>query len=105
MNPADKYHLVVYWSDEDQCYVGRRPDLFYGGTHGDNPEQVFKALREMVAEAVEAYQAEGKPLPMCTSARTPTLSLLHFTLDGDAGNSRLPCELELGYHGLRRRMT
>ena len=69
------------------------------------PEQVFKALREMVAEAVEAYQAEGKPLPMCTSARIPTLSLLHFTLDGDAGNSRLPCELELGYHGLRRRMT
>jgi predicted RNase H-like HicB family nuclease len=63
MNPADRYHLVVYWSDEDQCYVGLCPDLFYGGTHGDDPEQVFKDLRAIVADVVESYKAEGKPLP------------------------------------------
>jgi hypothetical protein len=37
--------------------------LFYGGTHGDDPEQVFKDLRAIVADVVEAYKAEGKPLP------------------------------------------
>jgi predicted RNase H-like HicB family nuclease len=63
MNPADRYHLVVYWSDEDQCYVGLCPDLFYGGTHGDDPEQVFKDLRAVVADVVESYKAERKPLP------------------------------------------
>ena len=63
MNPADRYHLVVYWSDEDQCYVGLCPDLFYGGTHGDDPEQVFKDIRAIVAGVVESYKAEGKPLP------------------------------------------
>ena len=63
MNPADRYHLVVYWSDEDQSYVGLCPDLFYGGTHGDDPEQVFKDLRAIVADVVESYKAEGKPLP------------------------------------------
>jgi predicted RNase H-like HicB family nuclease len=63
MNPADRYHLVVYWCDEDHCYVGLCPDLFYGGTHGDDPEQVFKDLRAMVADVVESYKAEGKPLP------------------------------------------
>ncbi|HYY29549.1 MAG TPA: type II toxin-antitoxin system HicB family antitoxin [Chthoniobacterales bacterium] len=63
MNPADRYHLVVYWSDEDECYVGLCPDLFYGGTHGDDAEQVFKDLRAMVADVVESYAAEGKPLP------------------------------------------
>ena len=63
MNPADRYHLVVYRSDEDQCYVGLCPDLFYGGTHGDDPEQVFKDLRTDVADVVESYKAEVKRLP------------------------------------------
>jgi predicted RNase H-like HicB family nuclease len=54
MNPADRYHPVVYWSDEDHCYVGLCPDLFYGGTHGDDPEQVFKDLRAIVADVVES---------------------------------------------------
>lgn len=61
MNPADRYHLVVYWSDEDQCYVGLCPDLFYGGTHGEDPEQVSKYPRRIVADVVESYKAEGMP--------------------------------------------
>ena len=60
---SSRYHFVVYWSDEDQCYVGLCPDLFYGGTHGDNPEQVFKDLRAIVADVAEGYKAEDKPLP------------------------------------------
>jgi predicted RNase H-like HicB family nuclease len=54
---------MVYWSDEDQHYVGLCPDLFFGGTHGDDPEQVFKNLRMIVEDVVESYKAEGKPLP------------------------------------------
>ena len=42
---------------------GTCPDLFYGGTHGNDPEQVFKNLRMIVADVVESYKAEGKPLP------------------------------------------
>lgn len=34
-----------------------------GGTHGDDPVQVFKDLRTVVADVVESDQAEGKPLP------------------------------------------
>src|SRR4051794_40174383 len=63
IDESSRYHLVVYWSDEDQCHVGLCPDLFYGGTHGDNPEQVFKDLRAIVADVVESYKARGKPLP------------------------------------------
>ena len=28
------YTLVVEWSDEDQCYIRRCPELFGGGVHG-----------------------------------------------------------------------
>jgi len=31
MKPADSYLHFVKWSDEDQCYIGYCPDLFYGG--------------------------------------------------------------------------
>jgi hypothetical protein len=34
---ADQYEKIVYWSDEDQCYIGMCPELFYGGVHGDDP--------------------------------------------------------------------
>jgi hypothetical protein len=39
------------------------PELFCGRTHGDDPEQVLKDLRTIVADVVESYKAEGKPLP------------------------------------------
>ena len=36
MKPEDRYHRFVRWSDEDQCYIGYCPDLYFGGTcHGD----------------------------------------------------------------------
>ena len=36
MKMSSRYVKIVEWSDEDQCYVGSCPGLFYGGCHGDN---------------------------------------------------------------------
>jgi predicted RNase H-like HicB family nuclease len=63
----DPYRYVVYWSQEDGCYVGQCPELFYGGVHGDNPEAVFKALRQAAQEVMADLEAEGKPLPLATA--------------------------------------
>ena len=62
MNP-DPYHYVVYWSEEDQAYVGQCPDLFYGGVHGDDPQKVFNELREVAAEVLATHRRNGRPLP------------------------------------------
>jgi predicted RNase H-like HicB family nuclease len=59
----NEYHFVVNWSEEDQCYIGRCPDLFLGGVHGDDPEKVFKEIREVAKWVVETYCQDGKPLP------------------------------------------
>jgi len=40
-----------------------------GGTQGDDPKQVFKDLRAMVADVVESYQAEGNELTLHFQAR------------------------------------
>ncbi len=62
-NPADVYEKVVYWSEEDQTFIGTCPDLFYGGVHGDDPVEVFKELCEVVEEWVDIMFKDGKPLP------------------------------------------
>lgn len=59
----NEYHFVVNWSEEDQCYIGRCPGLFLGGVHGDNPEKVFKEIREVAKWVLEIYRQDGKPLP------------------------------------------
>lgn len=63
MKHEDEYHKWVEWSDEDQVYIGRCPDLFIGGCHGDDPVAVFAELCELVEEMVASYEQEGKPLP------------------------------------------
>jgi hypothetical protein len=36
MKSEMSYAKVVEWSEEDQCFVGSAPGLFYGGCHGDD---------------------------------------------------------------------
>ena len=60
---SDLYKKIVYWSDEDNCFIGTCPELMYGGVHGDDPVEVFKELSEAVEEVVEIFRQDGKPLP------------------------------------------
>ena len=63
MSLGARYPKIVEWSDEDQCFVGRCPSLFYGGCHGDDEVAVFAELCELVEETIESFQRDGKPLP------------------------------------------
>ena len=63
MAKGDRYVKVVEWSDEDKCFVGSCPELFYGGCHGGDAKQVFAELCELVDEAIETLEEAGKPLP------------------------------------------
>lgn len=62
MRPGDQYHKWVEWSDADQVYVGKCPDLI-SGIHGDNPVQLYAELCEVVADIVNHFQMEGRKLP------------------------------------------
>ena len=63
MKEADKYVKLVEWSDEDQCFIGSCPELFYGGCHGDDPRAVFDELCQIVEETIVLYKQDRKPLP------------------------------------------
>lgn len=69
MNEKHRYVKIVEWSDEDQCFVGSCPGLFYGGCHGDDERQVFTELCELVDETITLYKNSGKSLPPSTSGK------------------------------------
>lgn len=63
MSKGDRYLKLVEWSEEDGCFIGSCPELFYGGCHGSDAKAVFAELCEIVDEAVEVCERDGKPLP------------------------------------------
>jgi predicted RNase H-like HicB family nuclease len=69
MKQKDRYVKLVEWSDEDQCFIGSCPELFYGGCHGDDPRAVFDELCRIVEEMIELYKQDGKPLPSPLSGK------------------------------------
>lgn len=50
------------WSDEDQVYIGKCPDLITG-IHGDDPVKVYEELGEIVQEVIDHFQQIGRKLP------------------------------------------
>ncbi|WP_082674628.1 pilus assembly protein HicB [Thiohalocapsa sp. ML1] len=62
MKDHDKYHKWVEWSDEDQVYVGKCPDLITG-IHGEDPVVLYGELCAVVQDVIRHFGAEGKPLP------------------------------------------
>ena len=62
MKTSDKYHKWVEWSEEDQVYIGKCPDLMTG-IHGDDPVSVFRELNEVVEDVIAHFQSAGRPLP------------------------------------------
>ena len=63
MKDSARYRKIVEWSEGDQCFVGRAPDLMMGGCHGLDERAVFDELCQIVDEWIEMYKREGKPLP------------------------------------------
>ena len=69
-NSSDNYLKIIEWSDEDSCYIGTSPGLFIGGIHGDDQQQLFQELCEVVEETIQLFEATGKPLPAATTNKT-----------------------------------
>lgn len=70
MKTSAPYAKVVERSEDDNCYVGSCPGLFYGGCHGEDEGPVFAELCRVVEETIELHTEVGKPLPSPTAART-----------------------------------
>ena len=65
------YHINIFWSEEDGCYVADVPDLFPCSAFGDTPE---RALTEALAAKglwLEVARETGRPIPQPTYRPAP----------------------------------
>ena len=62
MKEIDQYLKWVEWSDEDQTYIGKCPDLITG-IHGEDPVTLYQELYEVVADVINHFKIENRALP------------------------------------------
>ena len=60
---AARYVKFVEWSDEDQCFIGRCPELMLGGVHGEGEAKVYAELCVAAEEMLELIHRDGQELP------------------------------------------
>lgn len=69
MSKGDRYVKLVEWSEEDDCFIGSCPGLFFGGCHGSDAKSVFSDLCEIIEETIQLYEQDGKQIPAPMSGR------------------------------------
>jgi predicted RNase H-like HicB family nuclease len=57
------YHINVFWSDEDGCYVAAIPDLRGCSAFGDSPEQAVREVQVAKQLWIQAARAKGIAIP------------------------------------------
>jgi len=57
------YHINLFWSDEDTCWIADVPDLKYCTTHGDTPAQALVNIEEAMDGWLEVARDKGIAIP------------------------------------------
>lgn len=60
----DHYHVNVFWSDEDACWVADVPDLACCSALGESPELALREVQAAKALWIAAAQASGRVVPI-----------------------------------------
>src|ERR1035441_8035349 len=84
---AARYAKFVEWSDEDQCFIGRCPEIMVGGVHGGDEARVYAELCQAVEEMLELIHADGHTLPEPLAAKKFRRKILYGIVSGCRGNA------------------
>ncbi|MGH2746410.1 MAG: type II toxin-antitoxin system HicB family antitoxin [Actinomycetota bacterium] len=57
------YHINIFWSDEDQCYIADVPDLEFCSAHGPTPQEALDQVLIAKEGWLEVARKHGDPIP------------------------------------------
>jgi predicted RNase H-like HicB family nuclease len=57
------YHINVFWSDDDGCWIADVPDLEFCTAHGSSPAEAVKQVEVAMAAWLDAARKAGNPIP------------------------------------------
>ena len=58
-----KYEIIIYWSNEDEAFVGEVPELPGCMAHGETQEATLNAVGEAVKLWLDTAREFGDPIP------------------------------------------
>ena len=59
----EDYHINIFYSKQDECYVADIPDLRFCSAFGDTPEQALAEVEVAKQAWLEAARKSGKRVP------------------------------------------
>lgn len=65
---ASQYVKIVEWSEVDDCFIGRCPELFGGGVHGPDEAKVYAELCEVVTDVLGELAGDKAPAPIAAQS-------------------------------------
>ena len=57
------YHINIFFSEEDACYIADIPDLKYCSAHGETPEEALAEVLIAKAAWLDVAREHGTPIP------------------------------------------
>ena len=60
------YHINVFYSEEDGCYIADIPDLRYCSASGSTPEEAVREVQIAKIAWLKVARDRGKPIPKPT---------------------------------------
>ena len=55
--------IIVFYSDEDECYIADIPDFEMCSAHGDTPEEALAEVLIARDAIIEVMKEDGLPIP------------------------------------------
>lgn len=58
-----KYEIIIYWSNEDNCYIAEVPELSGCMTDGATMAEALENADVIIGEWIETAKALGRDIP------------------------------------------
>ncbi len=58
-----RYEIVIYWSEEDGCFVAEAPELPGCMAHGATDAEALENIHQAMELWLESARADGAPVP------------------------------------------
>lgn len=58
-----KYERIIYWSNDDECWLAEVPELAGCMADGSTPEEALENVEVAISEWIETAQSIGRSVP------------------------------------------
>jgi predicted RNase H-like HicB family nuclease len=63
MKPEYRYEVIIYWSEEDQAFIGEVPELAGCAADGATYSEAISNVEVVIGEWIETARELGRPIP------------------------------------------